>query len=295
MLIKESLNTQESNEESHRAGLYYIITAQVFEDERLKDDDCMLYALISGLALNSGYCFASDAYLQKRRKKKSLREIQRSLEDLEKLGYIRRETKRKGMQWERKIFVCHARISNNSYERTYVSPAKRQGCRVESDADGEIVSKEILSKDLSCSVTHATRESENSNISYESNSSPPPNKEISGSFSKKKSDGSEIRFDQNEIFRLAIRNHPDWTTSEIEFAIQAAMDCQGPINTVEGFLAGTIQNLRNKINLQKRTKCKKQKLTREKTTSYKEEPKSLEKLSSQPMDPDMLKRLFPHL
>jgi RimJ/RimL family protein N-acetyltransferase len=77
----------------------------------------MFYALLSGLAHSNGFCFASDAYLAKR-KKVDARTIRKWLENLEKKGYIKRETKKNGMYWDRKIFIMHSRVnSNNNYER----------------------------------------------------------------------------------------------------------------------------------------------------------------------------------
>jgi helix-turn-helix protein len=99
--------------ENHSAGIYYVIPAEVFEDDRLEPSELKFYVLLSGLARSEGYCYASNEYLAARLKSNS-RTIQKWLIKLEEFGYIRRELKKIGMVTDRKIFICHARL-NNSY------------------------------------------------------------------------------------------------------------------------------------------------------------------------------------
>lgn len=119
-------------------GLYYVVPAEVFEDDNLEDSEKMLYALISGLSNNTGYCYASDNYLSERRKCDA-RHIRRMVLKLEEHGYVKRETIKKGMNWERKIFITHS--SRKSYERTCTSASN--GCTGPDRADvhSRIVSK----------------------------------------------------------------------------------------------------------------------------------------------------------
>ena len=100
--------------ETHQSSIYYVIPAQVFEDERLEPSELKFYALLSGLAHSSGYCFAGNDYLANRMRS-NLKTIQRWLLKMEGLGYIKREVKKIGMKTDRKIFICHSK-SNNSYE-----------------------------------------------------------------------------------------------------------------------------------------------------------------------------------
>ena len=83
-------------EEKHSGSLYYVIPAQVFEDERLESNHLKLYALISGLAHSNGYCFASNDYLAQRMRK-DIRSIQRWIDVLESTGYIKREITKNGI------------------------------------------------------------------------------------------------------------------------------------------------------------------------------------------------------
>ena len=103
---KRQEEKEHSQKQSRTAGMYYVIPAQVFEDAKLEHSEINFYALLSGLAFNDGYCWASDKYLASRMRVED-RTIRKWILKLEKLGYIRRETERKGLRWERKIFLCH--------------------------------------------------------------------------------------------------------------------------------------------------------------------------------------------
>ena len=96
-----------------RSGLYYVIPSEVFEDDTLDHSEKMFYGLLSGIAWNDGFCYAGNPYLAKRMKV-SDRTIKNWIEKLEECGYIRRETTRVGMFWQRKIFISHS--SKKSYE-----------------------------------------------------------------------------------------------------------------------------------------------------------------------------------
>jgi DNA-binding PadR family transcriptional regulator len=128
-----------STKESHHLGAFYVIPSQVFEDDRLEYSEIMFYALLSGLANNTGYCFASDKYLAERMKI-SHQTIERWLLKLEEIGYIKRETKKNGLRWDRKIFITHARVnSNNVYEP---SPTRARTLTHEGIVRKEIINKE---------------------------------------------------------------------------------------------------------------------------------------------------------
>lgn len=125
--------------ENCHASLYYVIPAQVFEDDRLEFSEIMFYGLLSGLAFSNGYCFASDRYLGKRMKSDE-RTIRRWIEKLEGFGYIKRHTEKNGMKWDRKIFICHS--STNVYERASSSLSNGHTCPDREGAHARIVSKE---------------------------------------------------------------------------------------------------------------------------------------------------------
>ncbi len=115
------------------------------------------------------------------------------------------------------------------------------------------------------------------------------------SFSKKNAKGEFLKFDESEVFTFALKSHPDWTTEEIEYCLDAAWKCKGPINSMKGFLEGTIKKYRNKQNFEKMesAKCLKKEESQPKNTSSEEEKKAPVKSSDKPMSPDMLKQLFP--
>lgn len=136
------------NQQKIPAGIYYVIPSQVFEDTALEHSEVVFYGLISGLSFSSGYCFASDEYLGERMRVDG-RTIRRWLEKLEGLSYIKRETIKKGMYWERKIFITHSRIiSNNVYERTPMSASSgpprphRKDAHVRIEGEEELVSED---------------------------------------------------------------------------------------------------------------------------------------------------------
>lgn len=134
---------EDLSERARNGFLYYVIPTQIYEDDRLHGDEILFYALISNLANKEGYSYASDRWLASKRQVDES-SIQRWLNKLEGLGYIRRETMKAGMKWERKIFICHGltpKVSNNVYEPSpvrgsspYTSPQK-QGDRDRKNED----------------------------------------------------------------------------------------------------------------------------------------------------------------
>lgn len=146
------------------AGIYYVIPAQVFEDEHLEKSDIVFYALLSGLSSSYGYCFASDKYLAQRMKCTD-REIRYMMKTLENRGYIRKETIRNGVNWDRKIFICHAKVDNskNIYERNPNSAppeTERKPTSVREEAHFRIESKALVSEDSSSYSSKESSESE---------------------------------------------------------------------------------------------------------------------------------------
>lgn len=71
------------------AGFYSIITHDVLYDENLTSNEKLLYATITGLTKQKGYCYASNDYLAEKMNT-SKRSISRWLNNLEKKGYINR-------------------------------------------------------------------------------------------------------------------------------------------------------------------------------------------------------------
>lgn len=137
-----------ADEEKIPSGLYYVIPAQIFEDDRLEHSETVFYALLSGLSFSSGYCFASDAYLAKRMKVDDST-IQRWMKKLEDLRYLRRETSKNGMKWERKIFITHSRLdSKDSYEASSKRGSNPYPKGDRSRAHKDIACKETLDSEV---------------------------------------------------------------------------------------------------------------------------------------------------
>lgn len=82
---------------------FVIIPTHILDDDRIDDATAILFGRIASLSNNKGYCFASDQYLGKLTGVCG-KEVGKRLLVLEKFGYIKRETKKVGMYWDRKIY-----------------------------------------------------------------------------------------------------------------------------------------------------------------------------------------------
>lgn len=71
------------------AGYYSLITHDVLYDKNLTANEKLLFACITGLTKQRGYCYASNDYLAEKMNT-SKRSISRWLNNLEKKGYIKR-------------------------------------------------------------------------------------------------------------------------------------------------------------------------------------------------------------
>jgi hypothetical protein len=127
-----------------RSGLYYVIPAQVIEDPELDHPDIVFYAILSGLAERDGYCFASNKHLAQRMRR-GTEQIEKYLKKLETLGYIRRETIKNGLQWDRKIFINHE--FKKSLRSLTDEASKPIPGGIEAYCIPPIVSKALVSKD----------------------------------------------------------------------------------------------------------------------------------------------------
>ena len=301
MSLKESLNTsphpdQRSREDlireaeaeilSPRQAFDIVIPGEIRANPHLNQKHQWLYGLIRNLCRREGYCWATDEYLSLETGD-SIPTVQRYIRHLEASGVISRQAIMHGMKKRRRIFLTteFKKVIITSPVNTPYHHQRSDGMITSDGYTEESITKERSS--CSVSVTRETHEGET-----------PPQEKPVGGFTKKRSDGTEILFDESEIFRHSIRHHPDWKTHEIEYALAAARACPGPINSVDGFLSGTIEKYRNKNNkpnINKERKCKTYRKTNEMTISPKEEQKSLRALLPQPMDPAMLKLLFPNL
>lgn len=66
---------------------YYILTADVDNDERLSDFEKLMFARITGLTYETGYCYASNRYFEEKYKV-SRSKVDRAIRKLKEYGYI---------------------------------------------------------------------------------------------------------------------------------------------------------------------------------------------------------------
>lgn len=91
--------------ECARAQVYLLLPVLAVDDDRISDGEVLLLAEIMALANNTGYCYASNAYLMKKRRI-SLSTLTSRLGNLKKHGYIKVELIKddKGCVKERRIY-----------------------------------------------------------------------------------------------------------------------------------------------------------------------------------------------
>ena len=75
-------------------GYFLTIPGSVYDDDNLSDAEKLFFALVSGLTVERGYCYASDEYLS-RRTGKNPRSVRRIISALEEAGHLKTETKPK--------------------------------------------------------------------------------------------------------------------------------------------------------------------------------------------------------
>src|SRR5690606_21431092 len=119
---------------------FLIIPSHLISDKRLDDSTRILFGIISSLSNKHGYCFASDKYLGELTNT-GHRQIARRIKLLDDLGYIRRETEKVGMFWDRKI------IPNFNYEASRktsrsVKPDIAEASQMTTDKDKTYKEKE---------------------------------------------------------------------------------------------------------------------------------------------------------
>lgn len=114
-------------QENTQPGYFLIIPAFVANCLHLDAETKLLYGRITSLSNQKGYCFASDEYLAELSGCEK-RVIQDRLRDLEKMNFIKRDTKKKGVLWDRKIFPILHDVSNKVYEEHVHATRDAQSC-----------------------------------------------------------------------------------------------------------------------------------------------------------------------
>lgn len=83
------IEEEELNQE-YESSYFLILTSEVLEDERLTDFQKLLFAAITGLCKQRGYCWASNDYLEKKLHRK-VTQVSTGISKLVELGYLNRE------------------------------------------------------------------------------------------------------------------------------------------------------------------------------------------------------------
>lgn len=95
---------------------YAVIETRMMDDQRLGDGEIILYARIASMTLKHGYFDKSNNYLSKLLRI-CIRQVTYRLKKLRDCGYIHIETQKKGMLWDRKIFLKHEPKPRIEYEK----------------------------------------------------------------------------------------------------------------------------------------------------------------------------------
>lgn len=99
--MNEMHDLQHYNEPQH--GAFLMIPSFIADDPDIDDSTAMLFGRILALSNKFCYCWASNEHLAKLTRVCE-REIKNRLKVLEDKGYIKRETFKSGMNWERRIY-----------------------------------------------------------------------------------------------------------------------------------------------------------------------------------------------
>ena len=110
-------------------NFFLLIPAFIADDPDLDDSTKLFFGRLVALSNNKGYCFATDEYLADLCKC-GTRVITDRLKALEFKGYIYRDTKKKGMSWDRKIYPIFEN-KNIFTKGTHVPHREEQACPIE--------------------------------------------------------------------------------------------------------------------------------------------------------------------
>jgi DNA-binding Lrp family transcriptional regulator len=145
-------------EYSAESSLFYVITAAVLHDKSLCSDDKILFALLTGLSNKYGYCFASNLHLCEQMNLQE-RTLQRSLDTLEKNGYIRREIRkddRNKFKTIRRIYIVIDRFKQSLRDDKSDTLGQVKNDRVDpSDLSGIVYNSSCTREDNTSEVAEA--------------------------------------------------------------------------------------------------------------------------------------------
>lgn len=192
---------------------FLMIPAFVADDKDLDDATKMLFGRLAALSNREGYSWASDEYLAEICNCKD-RVIRDRLTALEEKGYIRRETKKNGMSWDRKIYPIF-NIKENLTKGMGVPDRKAQACRIERHVRAVDIDNDEIYNNVVVVRAHARG------------------------------------FDISQIYRKAISLKKDWTTPEIDEACKILTEQDSDsISDHFAYVEGIIIKNRNKTYTQ---------------------------------------------
>lgn len=216
---------------------YCILESPIRENTEIPDAAKIYFGELAVLSSKYNYIPYTDDQLAEM-KSVDIRTIKRWHEDLEKHGFIQRETKNELVpgekcQWikKRKIFLNQNPNSKNVCGSDKNVPTMEGDKNVPSDERDKNVP--ILNKN-----TDQIRKQDLSVVDDPVGSPLPKKIQFLGKEAKTES------VDESDIFAYAIRTKQNWRTEEICYAMNALSNCKAVIYDVWRFIEGTIRNLR---------------------------------------------------
>jgi hypothetical protein len=124
----------ENHQENTPEPTFFIqIPTFIADDVDIDDSTAMLYGRIMSLTRKAGYCWAADKYLAELCRV-SDRHIRTRLKKLKDKGYIRIETVKVGVKWDRKIYTVSTQTSfKNNSTKGSTDPFERNHSSVDID------------------------------------------------------------------------------------------------------------------------------------------------------------------
>ena len=212
------------------------IPKEIWLHQELSIEEKVLLAEIESLDGEDG-CFASNEYFIKFFGWPE-RTLRNHMSRLKRLGFIRQES----FDGRTRILRKCSKTTQEKFDRADRPPLAGLGGK-----------KQPVSP-IGDSIERENKEENKEDCNVEGGPLPP--KKRPGMFKKFDSRGQEVEVNESEVFRFAIRKHPDWKTEEISAALDILWKCNGPVNTIDGFIEGTIKKLRLKNNFERMEKLK---------------------------------------
>lgn len=237
-LIQEAL----LDEQHPRSTYDMVIPGEVRANPNLSRDEKYFYSIVRNLARREGYCWATNAYLEKELEVCE-RTIRNWLSRLKEEGYIEIEQISYKMMNRRRIWITSSYGFKNLLIRK--GDSGPSGKKFPDDTEpGCLHTEERVNtkeKEVVCYPNLVGSGSEKISVDEEKK-----NKAVEYTITKTHVDGHPVEVKQQDIFYASLKNKKDWKTSEIQEAWEILLLYSGPIRDAVAFIEGTIRNLRNK-------------------------------------------------